>query len=79
MQRMDPQLRKLLEVAHEALVDAGVDLAALRGSERVGVYVGACGSEARCSAGQDIAVAVQPLHWNLHCSSGVAAARETCR
>ncbi|KAK9826409.1 hypothetical protein WJX81_000891 [Elliptochloris bilobata] len=44
--RMDPQLRMLLEVAHEAWVDAGVDPAALRGSDRVGVYVGACGSEA---------------------------------
>lgn len=47
MQRMDPQLRMLLEAAHEALVDAGVDAAALRGSERAGVYIGACGSEVR--------------------------------
>ncbi|EIE23140.1 hypothetical protein COCSUDRAFT_47508 [Coccomyxa subellipsoidea C-169] len=44
-QKMDPQLRKLLEVAYEAWVDAGVDFSALRGSEKVGVYVGACGSE----------------------------------
>lgn len=42
---MDPQLRKLLEVSYEAWVDAGVDFSALRGSDRVGVYVGACGSE----------------------------------
>ncbi len=46
-QRMDPQLRKLLEVAHEAWADAGVDPAGLRGSARAGVYVGACGSEVR--------------------------------
>jgi len=46
-QRMDPQLRKLLEVAHEAWADAGVDPGALRGSARAGVYVGACGSEVR--------------------------------
>ena len=43
--RMDPQLRKLLEVSHEAWTDAGIDPRALRGSDRVGVYVGACGSE----------------------------------
>ncbi len=45
LQKMDPQLRKLLEVAYEAWVDAGVDFSALRGSKKVGVYVGACGSE----------------------------------
>lgn len=45
LQKMDPQLRKLLEVSYEAWVDAGVDFSALRGSDRVGVYVGACGSE----------------------------------
>ena len=45
MQKMDPQLRKLLEVSYEAWVDAGVDFSALRGSNKVGVYVGACGSE----------------------------------
>ena len=44
-QKMDPQLRKLLEVAYEAWMDAGVDFSELRGSDRVGVYVGACGSE----------------------------------
>ena len=43
--RMDPQLRKLLEVSHEAWTDAGIDPRGLRGSDRVGVYVGACGSE----------------------------------
>jgi fatty acid synthase len=42
---MDPQLRKLLEVAYEAWIDAGLDFSALRGSEKVGVYVGTCGSE----------------------------------
>jgi fatty acid synthase len=71
---MDPQLRKLLEVAFEAWVDSGarghageaqqlprqqiadsqalpwpatgIDFHALRGSKRVGCYVGACGTEA---------------------------------
>ena len=34
-QRMDPQLRKLLEVAYEAWMDSGINHLALRGSERV--------------------------------------------
>jgi acyl transferase domain-containing protein len=42
---MDPQMRKLLEVTHEAFVDSGIDYKALRGSPRVGVYLGCCGSE----------------------------------
>lgn len=44
-QKMDPQMRKLLEVTHEAFVDSGVDYKSLRGSSRVGVYLGCCGSE----------------------------------
>ena len=44
---MDPQMRKLLEVTHEAFVDSGIDYKALRGSPRVGVYLGCCGSEVR--------------------------------
>ena len=35
VQRMDPQLRKLLEVAYEAWIDSGINHLALRGSERV--------------------------------------------
>ena len=46
-QKMDPQMRKLLEVTHEAFVDSGIDYKALRGSPRVGVYLGCCGSEVR--------------------------------
>ena len=38
-------MRKLLEVTHEAWVDSGVDYRAMRGSARVGVYMGCCGSE----------------------------------
>ena len=35
LQRMDPQLRKLLEVAYEAWIDSGINHLALRGSDRV--------------------------------------------
>ena len=34
LQRMDPQLRKLLEVTHEAWVDSGVDVKRLQGSDK---------------------------------------------
>ncbi|GLH14328.1 Fatty acid synthase [Gryllus bimaculatus] len=42
---MDPQCRLLLERAYEAIVDAGINPKTLRG-KRMGVYVGACFSEA---------------------------------
>lgn len=42
---MDPQLRLLLEIAYEAIVDGGLDPSTLRGS-KTGVYIGVSGSEA---------------------------------
>ncbi|GFS17754.1 fatty acid synthase-like [Elysia marginata] len=42
---LDPQLRLLLEVAYEAVVDAGESLASMKGT-RTGVYIGVTGSEA---------------------------------
>nr|AKG51661.1 fatty acid synthase [Oryzias sinensis] len=42
---MDPQLRLMLEVAYEAIVDGGINPGTLRGS-KTGVYIGVSGSEA---------------------------------
>lgn len=47
LQKLDPQLKKLLEVSYEALIHAGLIISELP-PERCGVYIGACGSEA-CS------------------------------
>ncbi|NXL03899.1 FAS synthase, partial [Mesembrinibis cayennensis] len=44
-QTMDPQLRLLLEVSYEAIVDGGINPATLRGTN-TGVWIGSCGSEA---------------------------------
>ena len=35
VQKMDPQLRKLLEVSYEAWIDSGINNAAMRGSNKV--------------------------------------------
>uniref|UniRef100_A0A673C4U0 Fatty acid synthase n=1 Tax=Sphaeramia orbicularis TaxID=375764 RepID=A0A673C4U0_9TELE len=42
---MDPQLRIMLEVAYESIVDGGLNPSTLRGS-KTGVYIGVSGSEA---------------------------------
>ncbi|XP_070847252.1 fatty acid synthase [Chaetodon trifascialis] len=42
---MDPQLRLMLEIAYEAIIDGGLNPVTLRGS-KTGVYIGVSGSEA---------------------------------
>ncbi|KAM6245512.1 fatty acid synthase [Porphyrio hochstetteri] len=42
---MDPQIRLLLEAAYEAVLDAGINPATIRGTD-TGVWIGASGSEA---------------------------------
>ncbi|KAK2504120.1 hypothetical protein MC885_011188 [Smutsia gigantea] len=49
---MDPQLRLLLEVAYEAIVDGGINPASLRGTD-TGVWVGVSGSEASEALSRD--------------------------
>ena len=48
LQKLDPQVRKLLELTWEAWMDAGIDVTKLKGGA-VGVYVGCCGSD--CATG----------------------------
>ncbi|XP_012511898.1 PREDICTED: fatty acid synthase [Propithecus coquereli] len=49
---MDPQLRMLLEVTYEAIVDGGINPASLRGTH-TGVWVGVGGSEASEALSRD--------------------------
>ncbi|XP_006886190.1 PREDICTED: fatty acid synthase [Elephantulus edwardii] len=49
---MDPQLRLLLEVTYEAMVDAGINPGSLRGTS-TGVWVGVSGSEASEALSRD--------------------------
>ncbi|XP_023584963.1 fatty acid synthase [Trichechus manatus latirostris] len=49
---MDPQLRLLLEVTYEAIVDGGINPASLRGTS-TGVWVGVSGSEASEALSRD--------------------------
>ena len=44
-EKLDPQIRLLLEVSYEALVDAGISLNEIKGT-RTGVYVGTCSADA---------------------------------
>ena len=48
LQKLDPQVWKLLELTWEAWMDAGVNVTKLKGGA-VGVYVGCCGSD--CATG----------------------------
>ena len=50
--KLDPQLRMLLEVAHEALIDAALDPKQLKGTN-TGVFIGACYSDAQAIFGSN--------------------------
>ncbi|KAI1291794.1 Fatty acid synthase [Halotydeus destructor] len=52
---MDPQARMLLEVAYEAICDAGINPQTLRGS-RTGVYIGVSVSEVEAALTKDTSV-----------------------
>ncbi len=51
--KMDPQLRLLLEVSYEAFIDAGIDPQDIKGSN-TGVFTGACGSDMLSISGNNI-------------------------
>lgn len=73
MQKMDPQIYKLLEVSYEAWIDSGIDVRALRDSNRVGVYTGTCGSEVRIHKPQFLCSYVLPF-----CKATTVSQRMTC-
>ncbi len=51
--KMDPQLRLLLEVSYEAFIDAGIDPQDIKGSN-TGVFTGACSSDMLSISGNNI-------------------------
>lgn len=64
---MDPQLRMLLELTYEAIIDAGLDPHTLRGT-RTGVYIGCSASES------DAAFSVNPESINGYGLTGCCRA-----
>ncbi|KAL7989496.1 hypothetical protein Chor_012162 [Crotalus horridus] len=72
---MDPQLRLLLEVCYEAIMDGGIDPTTIRGTD-TGVWIGVSGSEAAeaFSVDPELLLGYRPsMSIDTACSSGLVA------
>ncbi|KAG8129129.1 hypothetical protein E2320_015872 [Naja naja] len=72
---MDPQLRLLLEVSYEAILDAGIDPTTIRGTD-TGVWIGVSGSEAAEAfcVDPELLLGYRPsMSIDTACSSGLVA------
>eukprot|EP00884_Botryococcus_braunii_P006513 jgi/Botrbrau1/15863/Bobra.40_1s0047.1 len=67
-EKMEPQMRKLLEVSYEALLDSGLDIRRLAGNQNFGVYVGASGTDLT-----PVMMAAPSLSTGCECNEGLTS------